>query len=141
MPTVRHHGAGGLCSWLGVLVGPAASWGSWWDQPGVPAGQVCRLAASGSSGSRRERGPSQGWRQSPSFLNPSLHRQLSCQLGTLNFGASPIPSTLLGSQNTCLCQALSHPAPALHLQLIRVQAELSPWQPKQEERRLGAGQG
>lgn len=94
-------GWGLLWGWLGVPT---------WDQPGVPVGQVCRLVGSGSSGTPRVRGPRLGWQQSPSLLHPSLPRQLGCRVGAINFGVFPILSTLLASQDTGLCQALSHPA-------------------------------
>lgn len=63
MPTVRHHGAGGLCSWLGVRVGPAGgpggtsrqlgvlvgpAWGP--GGAGVPAGSIWQLRVPSGKG-------------------------------------------------------------------------------------------
>lgn len=114
-----------------------AGWGSWWDQAGVPEGQACRLERSGSSGFHSGKGQ----QQSPSLPHHSLCRQHSCHAETIHFIVSPHSECLAGEPRHPPATGPLLPCTALHLQLIRVQAELSLWQLKQEERRLGASQG
>jgi len=146
MPAVGHHGglmgvtvhpAVGWFQWLGVAVGQAGGPGGTWQGSrwGRHAGWQ-RLAAPGLLG---EGAPDRdGGRAHRSCIPPCTG---SCWVGAINFSGPLIPRALLGGWDNCLHQTLSHPCPVLHPQLIRVQAEFSPWQPKQEERRLGASQG
>lgn len=124
---MSHHGAGGLWGWLGVMVGPdRGSRGA-----GMQAGGVWQLRVLSGK----------GWKQSPSLPHHSLHRQHSCHVKTINLIVLLHPEHRAGEPGHPPATGPLPPCTALHLQLIRVRAELSLWQPKQEERRLGDSQG